>query len=61
MVGEVGAGGIIFYPRGNTVDSFAWGLGNKTNNEAEWLVLMLDIELITRKCIRKIIIINDSI
>ena len=43
MSGEVGAGGIIFYPRGNTVDSFAWGLGNKTNNEAEWLVLMLDI------------------
>ena len=60
MAGEVGAGMIIFYPIGNTVDSFAWGLGNKTNNEAEWLVLMLDIELITRKCIRKIIIINDS-
>ena len=60
MAGEVGVGGIIFYPRGNTVDSFAWGLGNKTNNEAEWLVLMLDIELITRKGISKIIIITNS-
>ena len=60
MAGEVGTSGITFYPRENIIDSLAWGLGNKTNNEAEWLVLMLDIELITRKCIRKIIIINDS-
>ena len=26
-VGEVGPGGIILDPRGNIVDSFAWGLG----------------------------------
>ena len=30
---EAGARGIVFYPRGNIVESFAWGLGNKTNNE----------------------------
>ena len=32
---EVGAGGIIFDPRGKTMSSYVWGLGRKINNEAE--------------------------
>ena len=60
MAGEVGTGRIFFYHGGNTIDSFSWNLGKKTNKEVEWLVLMLDIELITKKGISKIIIINDS-
>ena len=32
--GEAGGGGIIPDPGGNIIDSFAWGLGKKSNNEA---------------------------
>ena len=58
--GEAGARGIVFDPGGNIVDSFAWGLGKKTNNEEEWSTLMLGFEIITKLGIRKIVIIGDS-
>ena len=35
MAGEAGAGGIIFDPGGEKVTTYEWGLGRKTNNEAE--------------------------
>ena len=53
-------GGILFDFVGNIVDSFSWGLGKKTNNEAEWLTFMLGFEITARKGISKIIIIGDS-
>ena len=39
LVGETGArvGGVILDPRGQKVKTFSWGLGHKTNNEAEWM------------------------
>ena len=53
-------GGIIFDPRGNIVSSFAWGLGRKTNNEAEWLALFFGLELARQLKITKIVVLGDS-
>lgn len=55
-----GEGGIIFYRRGKTVASFAWGLGEKTNNEAEWLVLYFRVNLEKQLNIMDIIILDNS-
>ena len=60
MVGEVGIGGIIFDPRGNKVSSYSWGLGRKTNNEAEWLALYSGLEMAKQLKINKITILGDS-
>ena len=38
------------------VDSFAWGLRIKTNNEAEWLDILHGFELISKPDIKKIAI-----
>jgi ribonuclease HI/exonuclease III len=38
--GSAGAGGIIYSPDGTLRDSFCWGLGQKTNNQAEILGLL---------------------
>ena len=35
--GVAGAGGILLDPRGQIEQTFAWGLGIISNNEAEWL------------------------
>ena len=56
----VGAHGIIFDPRGNIVSSYAWGLGRKTNNEAEWLVLYFRMNLARQLNISKIVVLGDS-
>ena len=40
------AGGILLDPRGQTKKTFAWGLGHKTNNEAEWMALLQGLELL---------------
>ena len=45
-LGVVGAGGILLDPRGKTEKTFAWGLGHKTNNEAEWMALLQGLELL---------------
>ena len=34
-LGNVGAGGLIFYPGGRIEINFSWGLGQLTNNQAE--------------------------
>lgn len=44
--GEASASGIIFDPEGNKDTSFSWGLGKKTNNEAEWLALLHSLEIV---------------
>jgi ribonuclease HI len=40
-----GVGGIIFYPGGNKVADFSWGLGISTINQAEWLALYHSLEI----------------
>ena len=52
--------GIIFDPRGNIMETYAWGIGRKTNNEDEWLALYLGMELVKKENIRKVIVFGDS-
>ena len=42
------------------MSSYAWGLGRKTNNEAEWLALFSRLELMKQLNITKIIVLGDS-
>ena len=58
--GVAGAGGILLDPGGNIEQSFAWGLGNRTNNEAEWLALLQGLHLLQAKNYRKVLIFGDS-
>ena len=44
----------------NIVATYAWGIGGKTNNKAEWLSLYLGLELVKKENIRKIIVFGDS-
>ena len=39
---------------------FSWGLGSRTNNEAEWLALLQGLQLIQDKKIWKVLIFGDS-
>ena len=55
-----GAGGVLLDPGGNIEHSFAWGLGNRTNNEAEWLALLQGLLLLQAKNYRKVLIFGDS-
>ena len=56
----VGAGGILLDPGGNIEQSFSWGLGNITNNEAEWLALLQGLQILQAKNYRKVLIFGDS-
>ena len=47
-------------PGGYVEQTFAWGLGNKTNNEAEWLALIQGLHLLRAKKLRKVLIFGDS-
>ena len=53
-------GGIVFDPVGNIALSYAWGLGQKTNIEVEWLALFFELELAKQLKITKIIVLRDS-
>ena len=55
-----GAGGILLDPGGQVEQRFAWGLGSRTNNEAEWMALLQGIQLIRDKKLRKVLIFGDS-
>ena len=55
-----GAGGVLLDPGGNIEQSFAWGLGNRTNNEAEWLALLQGLQMLRAKNYRKVLIFGDS-
>ena len=45
---------------GNIVNSFAWELRKESNNQAEWMALMLGVEIIAKLGISRIVIIGDS-
>ena len=55
-----GAGGILLDPIGQTKKTFAWGLGHKTNNEAEWMALLQGLELLDTIDSSRIAIFGDS-
>ena len=54
------SGGVLLDPGGNIEHSFAWGLGNKTNNEAEWLALLQGLRILQAKSYRKVLLFGDS-
>ena len=53
-------GGIILDPRGQTVKTFAWGLGHKTNNEAEWIALLRGLDFSDIRAIPRLLVFGDS-
>ena len=59
-LGEAGAGGILLNPGGQVEHTFAWGLGSRTNNEAEWMALIQSLHILRENKIRKALILGDS-
>ena len=55
-----GAGGILLDPRGHVEQTFTWGLGHRTNNEAEWLALLQGMQSLANRDLSKIMIFGDS-
>ena len=53
-------GEILLDPRGHVEQTFAWGLGHRTNNEAKWLVLLQGLQSLVSKDLHKIAIFEDS-
>ena len=53
-------GGVLLDPGGNIEHSFAWGLGNKTSNEAEWLALLQGLQILQAKSYRKVLLFGES-
>ena len=58
--GVAGAGGILVDPGGQVEHRFAWGLGPRTNNEAEWMALLQGLHLIRDKKLQKVMVFGDS-
>ena len=57
--GRSGAGGVIYLPNGRKED-FSWGLGFKTNNQAEVLSLLKACQLARKGNSRDILVLGDS-
>ena len=47
-------------PGGQVEHRFAWGLGSRTNNEAEWMALLQGLHLIRTKNLQKVLVFGDS-
>ena len=60
MKGVAGARGILLDPGGYVEQTFTWGLGNRTNNEAKWLALIQGLHLLNTKKLCKVLILGDS-
>jgi ribonuclease HI/exonuclease III len=58
--GVAGAGGVIYSPKGFTKDCFCWGLGQKTNNQAEMLGLIKACHIAREKGIKDLQVFGDS-
>ena len=56
----VGAGGVLLDPRGQIKQTFSWGLGHRTNNEAEWFTLLQGMEILANSDLSRIAIFGDS-
>ena len=55
-----GARGVLLDPGGQTEQTFAWGLGHRTNNEAKWMALLQGMEIIANTNHSRIAIFGDS-
>ena len=55
-----GAGGIVLDPGGQTEQTFAWGLGHRTNNKAQWLAILQGMEILANTDLSMIVIFGDS-
>ena len=55
-----GAGGIILDPEGKTEQSYAWGIGCRTNNEVEWTSLLQGLMILADSNHYKVAIFGDS-
>ena len=55
-----GARGVLLDPRGHVEQTFAWGLGYRTNNKAEWLALLQGLQSLVTKNLHKVMIFGDS-
>eukprot|EP00253_Pinus_taeda_P006725 PITA_06725 len=58
--GTAGAGGVIYHPDGHTKDIFYWGLGHKSNNQAELLGLLKVCQIARDKGVKKLQVFGDS-
>ena len=58
--GVAGARGILLDPEGQIKQTFAWGLGHRTNNEAEWMALLQGMEILANTDLSSIMIFGDS-
>ena len=52
--------GILLDPRGHVEQTFAWGLGYRTNNEVEWFALLQGLKILANKDLSRIVIFGDS-
>ena len=59
--GLAGARGVIFDPSENKMKDFAWGLGNKSKNGAEWLDLFKGLEIANSCEMEEIAVYGDSL
>ena len=55
-----GARGILLDPGGQIEQTFAWGLGYRTNNEAELLALLQGMKILANTDLSRIAIFGDS-
>ena len=46
--------------RGHVEQTFAWGFGHRTNNEAKWLALLQVLQSLVSKNLCKVMIFGDS-
>ena len=54
------AGGILLDPEGKTEQNFVWGIGCRTNNEAECMALLQGLMILTNSDLYKVVIFGDS-
>ena len=57
--GMAGAGGFFFNFEGNKLKEYAWGIGMKINNGAEWITLIKALELARNVGIKKLVVFGD--
>jgi ribonuclease HI len=58
--GAAGAGGVIYSPDGSSKEIFSWGLGQKSNNQAELLGITKACLLAREKGVKDLQVFGDS-
>ena len=53
-------GGILLDPEGKIEQTFSWGIGCRTNNEAKWMALLQGLTILTDSNLFKVAIFGDS-